>query len=78
VPQATVGDVGLDQLRKIRRRWRTLRRRLQRPVDCASLVVQLRQAGGNAPSGAQAVVQALQQAVGAEGTILMPAYASAD
>jgi aminoglycoside N3'-acetyltransferase len=94
IVSAPVGDVGLDQLRKIRRLWRTLRRRLQRPADRASLVVQLRQAGiqsgdalmvhsslarlGNVRGGAQAVIQALQQAVGEEGTILMPAYTSVD
>ncbi|MBV9250419.1 MAG: AAC(3) family N-acetyltransferase [Acetobacteraceae bacterium] len=90
----SVGEFGLDQLRRIRRRWRTLRRSMQRPVDSTRLEVQLREAGlmpgdtvmvhsslarlGNVRGGTQAVIQALQRTVGPEGTIMMPAFIPAE
>jgi len=90
---AAVGESGLDHLRTIRRHWRKLGRRLQRPMREAELVAQLRMGGiaagdvvmvhsslarlGNVHGGAPTVVRALQQVVGEEGTILMPAYSSA-
>ncbi len=90
---AAVGEPGLEHLRTVRRHWRKLGRRLQRPMGEAELVAQLGKAGiaagdvvmvhsslarlGNVRGGAPTVVRALQQAVGEEGTILVPAYSSA-
>jgi aminoglycoside 3-N-acetyltransferase len=90
---AAVGEPGLERLRTVRRHLRKVGRRLQRPIDETELVVQLRNAGiaagdvvmvhsslarlGKVRRGAPTVVRALQQAVGEQGTILMPAYSSA-
>jgi aminoglycoside 3-N-acetyltransferase len=90
---AALDEAGLERLRTLRRHLRKLGRSLQRPIGETELLAQLRDAGiaagdvvmvhsslarlGKVRGGAPTVVRALQQAVGVQGTILMPAYSSA-
>lgn len=89
----SIGSHGVNALRRARAVIRTAMRAIQPACGTDKLIAQLRTLGicpgdvlmvhsslgrlGNIRGGAMAVIQAMQGAVGEEGTMLMPGYGSA-